>query len=102
MRKEYKFSKVFLIAGTVLAALVTSAATIIIFEERFLDGAWTYLLFIPMLYVLFTYSRNRLGEPSPEMDYLGQLDAAQLAGFGFGQMATETVPVNGRRTGKAG
>lgn len=100
LRKDYKISKVFLIAGTVFAALVTSAATIIIFEERFLDGAWTYLLFIPLLYVLFTYSRNRLGEPSPEMDYLGQLDAAQLAGFGFGQMAADTVLVNGRRAGK--
>jgi len=100
LRNQYKISKIFLIIGTVIAALVTSAATIIIFEERFFDGAWTYLLFIPLLYILFTFSRNRLGEPSPEMDYLGQLDAAQLAGFGFGQMATETVPMNGRRKGR--
>ena len=83
-----------------LAAVVTSGATLIIFEERFFEGAWTYLLFIPLLYVLFTYSRNRLGEPSPEMDYLGQLDAAQLAGFGFGQMAIDTISDNGGRVGK--
>jgi nucleotide-binding universal stress UspA family protein len=97
VQEEYAVMKSFLIIGTVLAALLTTAATIIIFEERFLEGAWTYLLFIPLLYMLFTYSRNRLGEPSPEMDYLGQLDAAQLAGFGFGQMATEFVPTSGGR-----
>jgi nucleotide-binding universal stress UspA family protein len=45
------------------------------------------LLFIPALYAAFTYFRNRYGEPPPEMEYLGQLDAAQLAGFGFGQAA---------------
>jgi nucleotide-binding universal stress UspA family protein len=58
------------------------------------------MLFIPLLYVLFTFSRNRLGEPSPEMDYLGQLDAAQLAGFGFGQMAIDATSSNGRQAGK--
>ncbi|MDX1378074.1 MAG: universal stress protein, partial [Anaerolineales bacterium] len=48
-----------------------------------------YLLFIPIIYAGFTYFRNRMGAPNPEMDYLGQLDAAQLAGFGFGQMAVK-------------
>ncbi|MFN2233815.1 MAG: universal stress protein [Anaerolineales bacterium] len=100
LRLNYKASKVFLIIGTVIAAVVTSGATLIIFEERFLEGAWTYLLFIPLLYVLFTFSRNRLGEPSPEMDYLGQLDAAQLAGFGFGQMGIDTISDNGGRVEK--
>ena len=75
--------------GTVVAALLTTGATLIIFEERFLEGAWTYLVFIPIIYSGFTYFRNRLGEPNPEMDYLGQLDAAQLAGFGFGQLAVK-------------
>jgi nucleotide-binding universal stress UspA family protein len=32
-----------------------------------------------------------MGEPTPEEDYLGQLDAAQLAGFGFGQAVPATV-----------
>ena len=100
LRLNYKASKVFLIIGTVIAAVVTSGATLIIFEERFLEGAWTYLLFIPLLYVFFTFSRNRLGEPSPEMDYLGQLDAAQLAGFGFGQMGIDTISDNGGRVEK--
>ncbi|MBU0512680.1 MAG: universal stress protein [Chloroflexi bacterium] len=84
-RKNFSVGKAFLIMGTVLAALLTTGATLIIFEERFLEGAWTYFVFIPILYAAFTYFRNRLGEPTPEMDYLGQLDAAQLAGFGFGQ-----------------
>ena len=85
LSESFLFSKVLLIIGTVLSAVMTTAATGIIFEERFVEGAWTYLIFIPVLYWLFSFSRRRLGEPSPEEDYLGQLDAAQLAGFGFGQ-----------------
>jgi nucleotide-binding universal stress UspA family protein len=91
VRGTFNLRKFALIFGTVVAAILTSAATIVIFEERFLEGAWTYLLFIPLLYGFFTFSRHRLGEPSPLMDYLGQLDAAQLAGFGFGQVAPVEV-----------
>ncbi len=76
---------VLLLAGTSLAAVMTTLATLLIFEERFLEGAWTYFLFIPVLYLMFSYFRNRFGEPTAIQDYLGQLDAAQLAGFGFGQ-----------------
>ena len=76
-----------MIPGTAIAAVLTTGATAIIFEERFLEGAWTYLLFIPILYVGFSFSRTRLGEPDPVLDYLGGLDTALLAGFGFGQMA---------------
>ncbi|MBN2502892.1 MAG: universal stress protein [Anaerolineales bacterium] len=86
VREEFTLGKLALIVGTVLASLLTTGATVIIFEERFLEGAWTYFVFIPILYGAFTYFRNRLGAPSEEMDYLGMLDAAQLAGFGFGQM----------------
>lgn len=85
LRGQFSFGKAALIMGTVLAALLTTGATLIIFTERFLEGAWTYFVFIPILYAAFTYFRNRLGAPTQEMDYLGQLDAAQLAGFGFGQ-----------------
>lgn len=95
-RVRFSLTGLILISGTSLAALLTSAATGIIFGERFLDGAWTYLLFIPALYVTFSYFRNRLGEPTQEADYLGQLDAAQLAGFGFGQYPfPEVTPGNG-------
>ena len=91
LRRSFQFKNVLIIIGTIIAASLTSGATLIIFTERFLEGAWTYLLFIPALYAAFTYFRNRYGVPSPEMDYLGQLDAAHLAGFGFGQVAK--VPI---------
>jgi nucleotide-binding universal stress UspA family protein len=81
----YSIRKVALIAGTTTAALLTTIATLIIFEERFLEGAWAYLLFIPILYSAFTYFRRHIGAPSPEMDYLGHIDSNLLAGFGFGQ-----------------
>ncbi len=88
IRASFSVSTLGLMLGTALAALLTTLATVIIFEERFLEGAWTYLLFIPLLYVGFGYFRNRLGAPSTAMDNLGQFNAAQLAGFGFGQFET--------------
>ncbi len=95
MREEFSLGMLGLIVGTVAAALLTTAATVIIFEERFLEGAWTYLLFIPLLYAFFSYFRNLLGAPSALMEYLGRLDAAQLAGFGFGQMSVSKANGNG-------
>jgi nucleotide-binding universal stress UspA family protein len=95
IREEFSFGNIGLLIGTVVASVLTTAATGIIFEERFLEGAWTYLLFIPLLYAAFTYFRNRLGAPSPLMEYLGRLDAAQLAGFGFGQMEITKQASNG-------
>lgn len=86
MREKPDLSHALLIVGTVAAATLTTGATLVIFEERFFEGAWAYFVLIPVLYAGFTWFRSRMGAPSPEMDYLGQLDAAQLAGFGFGQM----------------
>ncbi|HSF82853.1 MAG TPA: universal stress protein [Anaerolineales bacterium] len=101
LREGFQVSKLLLVAGTVIAAVLTTGATGIIFYERFFEGAWTYILFIPLLYAVFTYSRYLLGEPSPELDYMGQLDAAQLAGFGFGQVATVAAePIPGLRPRK--
>jgi nucleotide-binding universal stress UspA family protein len=74
-----------LIAGTTIAAILTSGATLIIIEERFLEGAWAYFILIPILYFTFTYFRQRIGVPSPEMEYLGKINSNLLAGFGFGQ-----------------
>ena len=91
MREEFNLTNALLFIGTVAAALLTTSATLIIFEERFFEGAWTYLVFIPVIYAGFTYFRSRMGEPNPEMDYLGQLDAAQLAGFGFGQIPVKPI-----------
>jgi nucleotide-binding universal stress UspA family protein len=99
LREKFEVGTIFLIGGTIVAALLTSGSTLIIFEERFLEGAWTYFIFIPILYAMFTYFRRHMGRPSAEMEYLGMLDAAQLAGFGFGQYDTSEVPLeNGERT----
>ena len=65
------------LVGTVLAALLTTAATVIIFEERFFEGAWTYLLFIPALYVVFSRFRERLGIPKPLDEHLGRFFVGQ-------------------------
>ena len=92
-REEFTWGKALLIPGTTIAALLTTGATVIIFEERFMEGAWTYLIFIPILYIGFSFSRSILGEPDPILDYLGGLDTALLAGFGFGQMAPAAVAV---------
>jgi nucleotide-binding universal stress UspA family protein len=95
VREQFSLSKAGLIFGTIIAALMTTSATLIIFQERFLEGAWTYFLFIPMFFFGFTYFRDRLGAPSPIMEYLGRFEAAQLAGFGYGQMAVQKVLSNG-------
>jgi len=92
-REEFTWGKALLIPGTTIAAILTTGATAIIFEERFMEGAWTYLIFIPILYIGFSLSRSILGEPDPILDYLGGLDTALLAGFGFGQMASAAVAV---------
>ncbi len=90
-RENLSIKKALLIPGTTIAAILTTGATVIIFEERFTEGAWTYLIFIPILFVGFSFSRSKLGEPDPILDYLGGLDTALLAGFGFGQMAPAVV-----------
>lgn len=95
LQEQFSFRNLVLIPGTVAAAVLTTAATAIIFEERFLEGAWTYLLFVPILYAVFSYSRNLLGEPDPVLDYLGGLDSTLLAGFGFGQVSPAAVTEKG-------
>ena len=98
LREKFEIGTVFLIGGTIIAALLTTGSTGIIFAERFLEGAWTYLIFIPILYAAFSYFRRHMGKPSAEMEYLGMLDSALLGGFGFGQYATsETTLENGEK-----
>jgi len=52
------------LVATILAACLTTIATGIIFYERFSEGAWTYFIFIPALYFIFTYFRKLLGAPT--------------------------------------
>jgi nucleotide-binding universal stress UspA family protein len=63
--------------GAILAALLTTGATIIIFLERFHQGAWVYLIFLPFLFVVFSVYRARLGEPVPLEEHLGRLFTGQ-------------------------
>ncbi len=98
LRAKFEVGTLFLIGGTIVAALMTTGSTGIIFAERFFEGAWTYFVLIPILYATFSYFRRHMGKPSAEMDYLGLLDSAHLAGFGFGQYAkTETMTENGEK-----
>ena len=96
VREKFALGSALLIFGTILAAILTTGATIIIFVERFAEGAWTYFIFIPLLYALFGFTRRQMGQPSVALDYLGRLDATNLAGFGFGQMK----PASGSATAK--
>jgi nucleotide-binding universal stress UspA family protein len=65
------------LVGSMVAASLTSAATVIIFDERFRSGAWMYLLFIPALYLAFSRFRARLGPPKPLDEHLGRFFGGQ-------------------------
>jgi len=65
------------LTATVLAALLTSGAAGLIFFERFSEGAWTYLVLVPLLFLGFSYHRNRIGEPIPVTERLGRVIAEQ-------------------------
>lgn len=69
--------KTFSLIGTIVAALLTTGATFIIFGERFFEGAWSYLIFIPFIYAAFTFYRKRLGAPTSVEDRLGIIVAQQ-------------------------
>ncbi|MBI2818405.1 MAG: universal stress protein [Acidobacteria bacterium] len=73
LREKYSAARLFTLAGTIVAALLTSGATTLIFTERFSEGAWMYFLFIPVLYAGFTLTRSVMGTPSSMQDQLGRL-----------------------------
>lgn len=65
------------IAGTMIAAVLASIATVVIFVERLAEGAWVYFILIPVLYLVFNYFRSKLGEPKPLEDHLGRYFTGQ-------------------------
>lgn len=71
LRAEKRTGGFIPLIGTIAAASLTTVATFIIFEERFFEGAWTYLLFLPLLYAFFTWFRRHLGEPTSAEEHLG-------------------------------
>ncbi len=72
LRANFTAGHLATLVGTIVGAALVSAATAIIFYERFLEGAWLFLVFIPALYVIFSYFRARLGEPTPLERRLGR------------------------------
>lgn len=77
LRTAYSGRHLAVLVGTILAAMLTSGATIIIFAERFREGAWTYFIFVPILYLAFGHFRSRLGEPQPLENHLGRFFVGQ-------------------------
>ena len=76
-RGHFSFGNIASLVGTAVAALLTSGATFIIFDERFVDGAWIYFLLVPALYVAFTYYRRKLGNPPSIEERLGAIISEQ-------------------------
>ncbi len=79
LRVAFSKVKFAMFMGTVIAALLTSFATAIIFEERFFAGAWSYLVLTPIFYAIFSYYRHHLGAPPSVEDRLGLI----LSGHAF-------------------
>ena len=77
MREKVVFGRIVILVGIILAAVLTTGATLIIFTERFFEGAWTYFVILPVLYVLFSYFRTQLGEPTNLEDRIGILVAGR-------------------------
>ena len=77
LQRDSSTTKVAGLVGTVIAALLTSFATMVVFVERFTEGLWAYFIFIPLLFILFTYFRKRLGQPVPLAEHLGRLYVGQ-------------------------
>jgi nucleotide-binding universal stress UspA family protein len=77
LKLTYSNYRIAALAGTMAAAGMTTCATIIIFVERFREGAWVYFIFVPVLYFVFAYFRTRLGEPKPLENHLGRFFAGQ-------------------------
>lgn len=70
-------AKLAILIGTIFSALLTSFATAVIFEERFLEGAWSYFLLLPVFYAIFSYYRRNLGPPPSVEDRLGRMMSTQ-------------------------
>ncbi len=85
LQEGFESGKAFTLGGALASAVLTTVATGIIFYERFAEGAWTYFVFIPLLYVGFSYFRRQLGEPGELAERLGEIEEAALGGFGPGQ-----------------
>ena len=58
-RNGFSIKKALIITATSISAILTSGATIIIFLERFFEGAWLYFVLVPIIFLILTYFYNR-------------------------------------------
>lgn len=89
LRLDFKGRSLAILIGVILAAVLTTAATLLIFYERFLEGAWLYIPLVTGLYVFFSYFRRRLGAPSPVVE---QLARREETFYGLGIPPGKAVP----------
>ena len=77
VREDFSTGTLLSLIGTVIATILSSIATVIIFQERFMEGAWLYFVLIPILYLGFSYYRKRLGSPPSVEERLGAVISEQ-------------------------
>lgn len=58
-----------------LAAFLSVTAAVVV-VHGFLQGAWVYLLFVPIFYVVFHFTRRKMGSPNPLQEELGRRETA--------------------------
>lgn len=63
LRKEQNLKNYLGFGVSIFSAICATFATLIIFEERFMDGAWSYFVMVPLIYIGFDYFRKKLGPP---------------------------------------
>jgi len=54
----------------IVASILSTLATLIIFEERFFEGAWMYFVLVPLFFIAFKHFRTKLGAPTQLQDRL--------------------------------
>jgi nucleotide-binding universal stress UspA family protein len=84
---------VLLVAMTVLAALVITAASVAVVIEGFRAGVFIYLVLVPIFYLVFHFTRRTLGSPNPLREELGRRE---------GTMRALGTPPGDRNAGQAG
>ncbi|RYZ87817.1 MAG: universal stress protein, partial [Proteobacteria bacterium] len=67
-RQDRRTSQLLGLLVSIFAATCATFATAVIFEERFKDGAWSYCILVPMLYLVFDFFRKKLGNPPESID----------------------------------
>jgi hypothetical protein len=64
------------VGGIGIAALLTTVATVIVMTERFNEGAWLYIVAVPVLFAMMSRVRAQRGAPEDRDDTLGRAIAA--------------------------